>query len=126
MRTTMLALGLAAALGTVPAEAAIGTPGPFAGAVKQGETRVHVYGNNPTGGECIDLAVPYRVALSTAPTGNVLRLSAGGHTVYTTGGGAAVTFWSGVCTSFGVEVHGYSVTAVAPYTVTVTRDLGLS
>ena len=122
MRTTTLgALGLVAAL-AVPSSAATGTPGPFAGAVKQGQTRTYVYDNNPSGQPCVDLAANYVVTLAYAPPGDKLVLTANGYVGYGRDGLATIRFQSGVCTAFPIAVTGTQVTAVAAFTVTVSQD----
>ena len=114
-KTALSALGLVAVL-SVPA-VAVGTPGPFAGVVRTGETKSHIYDNNPANLDCIQLAVPYTATLTYAPPTDTLTLSAGGVTATGSNGRASVSFWSGSCTSFGIAVTGDSVLHTAGYVV---------
>lgn len=116
-KTALSALGLVAVL-SVPA-VAVGTPGPFAGVVTAGQTKSHLYDNNPTNSACIQIVVPYTVTLAYAPPTDTLTLSAGGVTATGANGRATVSFWSGYCTSFGITVSGDSVLHTAGYVVSV-------
>lgn len=98
--------------------------GPFAGAVAQGETDVHVYDNNPDGDPCIDVMAVYTVELTYTPVTDVLALSAGGQTDVGAFGRAVVTFMASWCTSFEIGVSGTQVATLAWYVATVTRDDG--
>jgi hypothetical protein len=119
LRTTMLsAAGLAAVL-AAPAVAA-GTPGPFVGTVAQGQTKTHLYDNNPTKSDCIQLAVPYTVSVTYAPSSDTLTLSVGSLTATGSNGSARLSFVGSTCTSFAVSVTGTSVARTAAYVVTVS------
>jgi hypothetical protein len=122
MRATALAgLGLVGLL-ALPAAAA-GTAGPFAGQVKQGQTRTHLYDNNPSNNACLDIVATYRVTLHYVPSSDVLTLSAVTKTATGSNGTASLTVVQGVCASFTVGVTGTSVAGTATYAVTVTREL---
>jgi hypothetical protein len=126
MRATAFAgLGLAAVL-TVPAAAVTGSPGPFAGVLRQGETKTYVYDNNPTREQCVTLATAYSVGLTYAPPSDTLTITANGITRTATGGGTTISFVSGFCTSFTITVTGTSVGTVAPFAVTVSRGAAVS
>ena len=118
-KTVLAAAGLTAVL-AAPALAAE-TSGPFAGQVRQGQTRTHTFNNNPSNNPCLQITATYRVTLAYAPTTDVLTLDAGGKTA--SGSGSSVSFVSGVCTRFPIQVTGTSVADTATYVVTVTRDL---
>lgn len=122
-KTALSALGLVAVL-SVPA-VAVGTPGPFAGVVRAGQTKSHVYDNNPADFNCIHLAVPYTVTLTYAPPTDTLTLSAGGVTATGANGRASVSFWSGTCTSFSITVSGDSVLHTAGYVVSAGSGAAL-
>lgn len=115
----LLATCLTAILLTAPATLAVGTTGPYAGVVEQGETKAHHYDNNPSNNPCIEIVRPYTVVLTYAPPTDTLVLSAGGKTSVGSAGGASVTFTSGYCTAFDITVGGMSVGSTAAYTVTV-------
>lgn len=117
VRSTALAAGLVVAL----AAPAVAGPKPTlnAGVVSQGQTNLHHYDNNPSGGDCVHLAQPYRVTISYAPASDTLTLSAGGQTAVGSNGGASVFFVSGVCTSFDVAVTGTAVADKAAYVINV-------
>ena len=117
-RTALSALGLVAVL-TAPA-VAVGTPGPFAGVVAQGETRSHLYDNNPTRADCIQLVVPYTVALTYAPPTDTLTLDVGLASVTGVNGSARLSFYGSYCTSFPIGVRGTSVGVRAAYVVSVS------
>lgn len=121
MRKTVLAAALTAAL-AAPALAA-GTPGPFAGQVAQGQTSTHVFDNNPSGQDCIQLAADYTVSLRYAPSSDVLTLQAAEYTAVGSNGSATLHFTKGVCARFPVQVTGTSVSGTATYVVTVTRQV---
>jgi len=123
MRTTALAgLGLAAVL-AAPAAAA-GTTGPFAGQVSQGQTRTHLYDNNPSNGACLQLAATYTISLSHVPAGDTLTLTVDGiRSVTTSGGGASLNVTKGVCATFSLAVTGTSVADSATYVLSVTRQI---
>lgn len=112
----LVAAGLVAVL-SAPASA-VGTPGPFASVIAHGETKSHIYDNNPAGADCIQLAVTYTVSLTYAPPSDTLTLSAGGQTATGSNGSARVSFWGSYCDSFGISVSGTSVGARAAYVVT--------
>ena len=123
--TTLAALG-AAALLAVPADAApLGSPGPFAGQVRQGQTKIHTYDNDPLDQPCPQIVTYYRVALSFVPASDTLTLRAGAFAVTASGGGAAVTVSGSPCTEFDIAVTGTAVADTATYVVTVTKDSGL-
>ena len=121
MRTTVLAAALTAAL-AAPALAAE-TPGPFAGQVSQGQTSTHVFNNNLSGQDCIQLAADYTVSLRYAPSSDVLTLQAAEYTAVGSNGSATLHFTKGVCARFPVKVTGTSVAGTATYVVTVTRQV---
>ena len=126
MRLSALAAaaGLVTALAApAPASAATGTPGPFAGAVRQGQTVRHDYDNNPGGNPCVDIVARYTVTLAYAPATDTLTLAAVDQTATGRNGLASVSVVQGVCAAFPVTVTGTSVAGTAAYTVTVTRDL---
>lgn len=116
---------LAAALLALSLPAALAAPGPVpgAGTLRQGETDLHHYDNNPTKGDCVQMATTYTVTLTYAPAGDVLTLSAGGKTATGSGGAASVSFQAGVCTSFDVRVTGTQVADTAAYAVSVQSGL---
>jgi hypothetical protein len=123
MRT--LAAFLVALLSTVAtAQIDPGGTGPFTGEVRQGQTNVHYYNNNPNNDPCPDVIAWYLVELTYAPASDTLTLSAGGETAVGYNGYAAVAFESGYCTAFAIYVHGTYVQTVARYVATVTRHLG--
>lgn len=115
----LLATLLAALL--VPAALA----NPNAGVVRQGETNVHAFDNTPRDGTaCVDLVTTWTVTLAYAPPTDVLTLSAGGKTATGSGGVARVSFASGVCTAFTIQVTGASVAAAAAYSVAASSFVG--
>lgn len=98
---------------------------PHAGVVREGETNAHVFDNTPREGTaCIDLATTWTVTLAYAPATDVLTLSAGGKTATGSNGVASVSFMSGVCTAFTIEVTGTSVETVAAYTLATNSFVG--
>lgn len=121
MRASVLAgVGLTAAL-ALPAAAA-GTPGPFAGVVTQGQTKTHLYDNNPSNNPCLHIMATYTVTLAYAPASDVLTLSVGAATATGSNGVASLSLARSQCTSFTVAVSGTSVGDAAAYAVTVTRQ----
>lgn len=120
--SALAAAGLVTAL-AVPASAATGTPGPFAGAVRQGQTVRHDYDNNPGGNPCVDIVARYTVTLAYAPATDTLTLAAVDQAATGRNGLASVSVVQGICAAFPVTVTGTSVAGTAAYTVTVTRDL---
>ena len=124
-RTALAAFGVAALLAS-PAGAATGSAGPFAGVVRQGQVKHHLYDNNPLKQDCVQLATPYTVSLSYAPPTDAVTLTVGTKSVTGSNGGASVSFVSGFCTSFDVVVTGTSVGNTAGYVVTVTRGSAVS
>jgi hypothetical protein len=123
----VLVLGMLLAAG-LPAEASaveIGakTPGPFAGAVRQGQTATHAFSNYPPGGACPAWFQPviYTVQLRYAPSTDVLTISAAGKTATGANGAAQVSFMRNYCTEFTVAVTGISVAQAAAYVVDVQR-----
>jgi hypothetical protein len=122
MRTSVLgALGLVAAL-ALPASAA-GSAGPFAGQVVQGQTKTHVYDNNPSNNPCLALAARYTVTLTYLPGSDTLTLGVPNKTVTGQNGTASTTITRGICTEFPVTVTGTSVAGTATYAVVVTREV---
>lgn len=120
MRTTTLsALGLVAVL-SAPAAAA-GTPGPFPGVVRQGQTNAHAYTNNPANQPCIQMMTTYSVMLTYTPPTDVLTLGVGTAQVTGRNGVAQLTRSASWCTAFTVTVTGTSVESAAAYVVNVTR-----
>ncbi len=126
MRASVLSAAALAAVMTVPANAAVGTPGPFPGVLDHGQTRTHHYDNNPGGGSCIDLAVPYTVTLTYAPPTDTVSLGSGATAVHGVNGRASVSFWAGYCAAFPIEVTGTSVANKAAYVVSVSSGPALS
>ena len=124
MTRTLTTAAAAVALLASPAGAATGTPGPFAGVVRQGETRTHWFDNNPLDQPCPNPMTTYVVALHYTPTTDVLTLSVGSTTVTGSGGGASIGFVGNWCTAFDIRVGGASVANVAVYRVTVTQGTG--
>lgn len=121
-KTALAATGLVVLLAS-PAVAAGGT-GPFTGNVRQGQTKVHTYDNNPLNQPCIQIVVDYTVTLTYAPATDVLTLSVGSLSATGQNGVATLTFQRSYCTSFDIAVTGTSVERIAQYTVTVTRGNG--
>lgn len=122
MRKTVLAgLGLVTAL-ALPASAG-GTTGPFAGQVREGQTRTHLYDNNPSNNPCLALAATYTISLSHVPTSDTLTLSVDGVPHTTSGGSTAVNVTKGVCASFSLAVTGTDVADSATYVLNVTRQI---
>lgn len=118
-RSLLLATLLAALL--FPAA----TAAPHAGLVAQGETRTHDFDNTPRDGNaCIHLATTWTVTLAYAPPTDTLTLRAGGVTATGRDGVASVSFVSGVCTAFAIEVEGTRVENVAAYAVSVNSFVG--
>lgn len=98
---------------------------PHAGVLAQGETRTHAFDNTPRDGNaCIHLATTWTVTLAYAPPTDTLTLRAGGATATGHDGLASVSFVSGVCTAFSIEVAGTSVENVAAYAVSVNSFVG--
>lgn len=116
---TVLAL---AALATTPAYAAQGTAGPFPGVVRDGETRTHVFDNDPLGSGCPHVMTTYTVSLAYAPGSDVLTLAVGTAGVTGSAGQASLSLAASWCTRFSVHVTGTDVRAAAGYVVTVTRN----
>ena len=121
-KTALAAAGLAVLLGS-PAFAAGGT-GPFAGTVRQNQTKTHRYDNNPQNNPCIQIVTTYTVTLAYVPTTDTLTLSVGTLSATGSGGHASLSFQRSWCTSFDIKVTGTSVASSASYTVTVTRGGG--
>lgn len=125
-RTALAVAGLAALLAAPasPASAAVGTPGPFAGVLRQSEWRTHVYDNNPTRSDCLQIVSLYTVSLDHVPATDRLTLTVGGvsGSVTSSGGHAEISLVRSWCTSFTVTVSGTAVRDVSAYTVNVTRN----
>lgn len=112
----------AAALAAVLASPAAADTGPFTGTVRQGQTQIHHYNNNPKNNACIDVMTNYTVVLQYAPASDTVSLSVGEQTVAGSNGSAIITVWRSYCTAFDITVIGTRVASFANYTVTVTRD----
>lgn len=112
---------LAVALLALSAPLALALPGttPGAGIVRQGETAVHRYNNNPANFDCVQMVTTYTVTLTYAPATDVLTLSAGGRTATGSNGVASVSFQAGVCTAFDIRAAGTRVAEAAAYAVNV-------
>ena len=121
-KTALSALGLVTVL-AAPAAAA-GTPGPFAGVLRQGQSNAHAYDNNPTNDPCPHVMVGYTVRLTWAPPTAALTLSAFGVSTTRTGGAASLYSVRSYCTAFPIGVTGTQVPDAAVYTLTVTRESG--
>lgn len=119
---SLVGLALAATVLATPAVAADGT-GPYAGVLRQGESRTHVYDNNPSGNPCVDIVATYTVSLRHVPVTDTLTLSVGAGQVQTVNGGASVTFTQGVCARFTMTVGGAAVADRAAYVLTVSSGL---
>lgn len=124
LRTTAtLTTALLAILLAVPATLAAGAPGPFVGAVADGDTNAHAYDNNPTGSPCPQVMATYTVSLAAQPATDTLVLSVGERQSSTNAGVTAFSFADSWCTSFTITVTGADVAALATYEVTVTRTM---
>lgn len=113
----LLALAFAALL----APLASASTGPFQGHVRQGQTDVHTFDNNPQNLPCPQVMTTYTVTLTYTPTSDVLTLTVGSLSATGSNGFAQLTFERNVCTSFDILVTGTSVARRAAYEVTVTE-----
>lgn len=122
-KSVVAALGLVSVL-ALPASASTGGgTGPFTGSVAQGQTKTHLYDNNPSNNPCLAIAATYTVTLSYVPTSDTLTLSVPGKTVTGSAGTATANIVRGVCTEFSIGVTGTTVASSATYVVTVTRQV---
>lgn len=96
-----------------------GYPGPFLGAVAEGEVAHHVFSNDVVNGDCIQVQQPYTVLLRHGVPADVLELSVGDATVASAAGAASLTVWRTPCTTFLIDVRGAEVDLLAPYAVAV-------
>ena len=120
--TARIVASLLVLLALVPLAAA--QTGPFTGTVRENQTRIHHYDNNPENNLCPQVITTYTVTLTYTPTTDVLTLTAGGQTVTGSNGTAVLTFEGNYCTAFAIRVTGTSVESVATYTVNVSRGGG--
>ena len=121
MTRAIVAALAAVALAAAPASAARGTPGPFPGAVRHGETRTHAFDNDPLDQGCPQVMTTYTVTLSYAPPTDVLALYVGTFGVTGHDGRASLSLTASWCTSFDLRVTGTAVGATAGYIVNVVR-----
>jgi hypothetical protein len=122
MTRTLAAAAAAVAILASPAGAVTGTPGPFAGAVRQGDSRTYRFSDVPPDGRCPNPMTWHLVSLAYQPTTDRLTLTAAGVTATGGGGGAQVAIYGNWCTSFDVTVTGTSVATAAVFTVSVRRS----
>jgi hypothetical protein len=98
---------------------AVGTTGPYAGYVVEGQTNTHLYAD-PVPKHCI-LPVTYYVTLRYEPAEDVLGVSVGSLSDEGSDGFAQVVFEAACWTTFTIAVTGVDVGLVAAYTVTVSQ-----
>ncbi len=118
----LFALLVPAAMAGPGVSPTVGSSGPFAGTVKQGETDTYTYNNNPLNNPCIQVMTTYTVTLTHTPATDDLTLTVKGQSSATGGDGfTAITVDGSWCTSFGISVTGTDVALVSAYEVSVVR-----